>query len=323
MKDQKIGISAHRNLKPEAFKNADFIEIKKITEQEVMYYKNLTDKPLFFHLQYTGDDLYYLPTSMNLTYYMKDITAAYHQAHPQHISLHFGPSSKSISLDFKNYIAVAKSTLLTKREIVRNLENNLKLLKSAFPDTVLLVENLEFIPEYFSKGSYRYIQETDFFTTNVLKWKEMGILDGIIFDVAHGLIAAANHPYYNGMNVDPLATGPEYIDRMKENTDIVRYYTSYISQLPTGLVKEIHISGILRLSTGVWVDAHIETSERELTCLGILLNLMQRYDAPISLEYYQDTDRAMNQLDFLRGYMREIVKTKSRGGDPLCLKKSS
>ena len=323
MKEPKIGISAHRNLKPEVVKSADFIEIKKIAEDEVVYYKNLTDKPIYLHLQYTADNTYYLPAAMNLKPFMQDITAAYLQAHPNYISFHFAPASRSISIDFENYIAIAKSTLLTKKEIVHNMEENLKLLKSAFPDAELLIENIEFIPECISKGSYRYIQETDFFTDSVLRWQEMGILDGIIFDIAHGLIAASNHPYYNGINVDPLDTGPEYLNLMREKNDIIDYYTSYVSGLPTQLIREVHISGISRLVEGVWVDSHIEVSERELVCLGILLDLMGSSGVPIALEYYHDTKKALRQLDSLRDFIRKNSESKPHGGDPLCSEKFS
>ncbi len=305
MKSVKIGVSACRGMSPLTLEKADYIEIKKITEEEVAYFMRLTEKPILFHLQYSGDNSYYLPAAFDLKDRLAEISPAYEEAKPRLTSLHFGLSARSMSIDTESYMAVALSGLLTKEEIVTNLEKNLKTFKNRFPETKLLVENVEFIPEALSKGAYRYVQEADFFTSHVKKWHKMGILDGIVFDVAHGLITAGNHPSYNGLTALPLNTGVDYVARLKKRNDLFEYFKIYISQMPLTLIREIHISGITRLSNGVWVDSHMIIGEKELTGLEILLNSLhdnsEKY-IPITLEYSRDMDKITYQLDTLRNF---------------------
>jgi uncharacterized protein (UPF0276 family) len=301
----RTGISAHRNLKPAVFRKADYVEVKKITKEEVCYYKSMVERPLYFHLQYTADDRYYLPSAMSLQPLMNDIAQAYLAGQPEIISLHFGPASSSISLDTETYIAVADAPLVEPNEILQRLEENLKLLKCCFPKTRLLVENLEFIPESMSGGSCRYIQEADFFSSAVRKWNEEGILDGIIFDVAHGLITAANHPYYNGLEGDPEDTDWDYIRLLKEGEkDILECYKNYLSLMPLDLVEEVHLSGILCLDSGVWVDAHREIGRRELEAFELLLGKIPPRNLSITLEYYRNSETAIEQLETIQTLLK-------------------
>ncbi len=305
MKSVKIGISAHRGMSSSTLEKADYIEIKKITEEEVVFFRRLTEKPVLFHIQYSDNNSYYLPAAFDLKDHLAGIASAYDKAQPRLTSLHFGLSARSMSIDTESYMAVALSGLLTKEEIVTNLEKNLKTFKYRFPETKLLVENLEFIPEALSKGAYRYVQEADFFTSHVTKWHKMGILDGIVFDVAHGLITAGNHPYYNGLTALPLNTGDDYVARLKKRNDLFKYFKIYISQMPLTLIREIHISGITRLSNGVWVDSHMIIGEKELTGLKILLNSLHdnsEENMPITLEYSRDMSKITYQLDTLRNF---------------------
>jgi len=308
----RTGISAHRNLKPEVFRKADYVEVKKITREEVCHYRSMLECPLYFHLQYTADNRYYLPSAMSLEPFMNDITQAYLAGQPENISMHFGPASSSITLDTENYIAVAEAPLIARNEILQRLEENLTILRHRFPGTRLLVENLEFIPESMSGGSYRYIQEADFFSSAVRKWKKVGILDGVIFDVAHGLIAAANHPYYNGLEGDPRDTGPDYIRHLKEQEkDILECYENYLSQMPLDLVEEIHLSGILRLDSGVWVDAHREIGSRELEALKLLQQKIPHQNLSITLEYYSDSEQAIEQLETLQTLLKSAPEEET------------
>ena len=193
----KIGIAACPGLSGSITNEADYVEIKKISADEVSRIKKLTEKPLFFHLQFTGSNSFYMLTSDDVTKFLPEISEAYEKAQPAFTSFHFGLSSASITVDPDTNAAVASSRILSKEEISINMEKNLRTLRDAFPDTVLLVENQEFIPDELSKGAYRYIQEADFFSHHVTKWNQMGILDGIVFDVAHALITAVNHPHCN------------------------------------------------------------------------------------------------------------------------------
>lgn len=284
----KIGISACPGLFRSIIDNADYVEIKKISADEVFHIKKLTEKPLFFHIQFTGSNSFYLPAANDVSKFLSEISEAYEMEHPAFTSFHFGLSSGSITVDPENNVAVAGSRILSKEEIAINMEKNLRTIRDTFPDTVLLVENQEFIPDELSKGAYRYIQEADFFSHHVNKWNQMGILDGIVFDVAHALITAVNHPYYYDPGADPLTSFKRYID-----------------ELPLRLIREIHISGIKRLPGGIWVDFHKEIGDLELNGLKIILDTVpestEKY-IPLTLEYSRDLSKITHQLNTLRNF---------------------
>jgi len=300
MNDMPIGVSAHRNLTRKAIDSADFLEIKKISTDEVKNFRADGKKPLYFHIQYTAEGEYYMPTITDFSPALPQLRAAFEMASPRLMSLHFGLSARSITIDEDNFMAVACDEVLDKTEITQNLENNLRLLKSSFPRTKLLVENVEFIPEALSFGAYRYVQEARFFTQHVIKWIDMGIIDGIVFDIAQALIAAGNHPFYNGLDTDPLDTDEEYVSRLKEKTLLLEYFERYISQLPLSAVEEIHISGISRFSSGVWVDSHKQVGEKELKALAFLLEKLKalgKEPVPITLEYTRKPGLIPRQID--------------------------
>ena len=58
----------------------------------------------------------------------------------------------------------------------------------------------------------------------------MGLLDGAIFDVAHGLITAGNHLSYNGLGGDPVETDEGYVGRLGSATMIALW-----GPLPNGV----------------------------------------------------------------------------------------
>jgi hypothetical protein len=286
----------------------DYIELKVITPDEARRYGELTDKPLFFHVQYTGNGEYYLPAVMDLGPHMPEISEAYRVARPSFLSIHFGLSSPRVSMDSETFMAVASEPPLEKKEILRYLETNLTSLKAAFPEASLLIENVEFIPEAASRGAYRHVQEASFFGSNVVRWQGKGILDGTIFDVAHGIIAAANHPFYNGLGTDPLETGEEYVRRLKDLNGALRAFETYISEMPLQLVREIHLSGASRLPNGMWVDSHGEIGETELTALKILLEELKKTGVeylPVTLEYTGDARKVTPQIARLRKFFEE------------------
>lgn len=303
MNDISIGVSAHRDLTQKAIDSADFLEIKKISAEEVLHFREKGEKPLLFHIQYTAEGEYYLPTISDFHPSLSQLREAFEKGAPEIMSLHFGLSARSITIDEENYVAVAREEALEKSEITQNLEKNLRLLRASFPRTKLLVENVEFIPEALSLGAYRYVQEAEFFTFHVSKWLETGIIDGIVFDIAHGLIAAGNHPFYNGLGTDPLDTDEEYISRLKHKDALLDYFGDYISQLPLSAVEEIHISGITRLPSGVWVDSHKEVGQRELDALALFLeNLpgLRKKSVPITLEFSRTPDLIPRQIEQIR-----------------------
>jgi hypothetical protein len=245
---------------------------------------------------------------MDMSPHVPEIAAAFGVARPRFLSVHFGLSSRRVHSDAETYVAVADEPPLGRAEILLHLEENLRVLKTAFPETPLLIENVEFIPEAASRGAYRHVTEADVFSPNVTRWHRMGILDGLIFDVSHGIIAAANHPSYNGLGTDPLETGEEYVRLLGGIDDVFQAFRSYLSLMPLGLVRELHLSGALRLPSGMWVDAHREIGETELAALKILLEELRKAGVeylPATLEYTRDARKLAPQLARLRRFFEE------------------
>jgi uncharacterized protein (UPF0276 family) len=312
----KIGIAACPGLSRSIIENADYVELKKISAAEVSYYRGLTTKPLLFHMQFSGNNSFYMPTADDLNSFLPEISEAYKEARPEYSSFHFGLSSRTITVDPETNAAVAASELLSRDEIVKNLEKNLRLMRNALRDTVLLIENQEFIPDQLSRGAYRYISEADFFSSNVKRWNNLGILDGIVFDVSHALVTAANHPYYNDPDDDHgdvsnynsnINLGDETYQDIDENKYdyLLTCFKRYIAEMPLELIREIHISGVQRLLDGTLVDYHQEIGNLELKGLKIILEnvhkSIEQY-IPLTLEYSRDVSKIADQLNTLREF---------------------
>jgi len=296
----------------------EFIEIKKINPRELYFFRNHTEKPIYFHIQYNGNDEYLLPTADDFSDYLVQFSEAYTIAKPELVSFHFGLSAKIIHIDKKTFVATAGSPPLTTDEIVSRLGHNLRFSRSVFQESRLLLENLEFIPEELSKGAYRYIQDADFLSQNIRRFIEMGILDGMVLDIAHALVAAANHPAYNGLKdimgtgqakyFDPVHTGRKYIDALskyRNDIDILGSFKKYVKLLPVELIREVHISGIQRLQNGVYVDSHDEISRLELEALDFVLDILPVDGddrVSVTLEYARDPGRIPEQIKILERF---------------------
>ena len=325
-----IGISTGGNPPPAAVAHVDYVEIKKISEHDAVAVRSLTDKPVYFHIQFSPEGLHLLPTAMDFELYADDFKAAGSVASPEKVSLHFGLSAQTITLHRNGYYAVAAEAPLTKARISGTLEKNLTILKNCFPKSALLLENQEYIPEHLCGGAYRYIQEADFFSEQVMRWHDMGLVDGIVFDIAHALVTAGNHPYYNGLSKhttynqpfcsgfskhtagfrrydDPVQTGPEYIHELSTipSHRLCDFYSRYIRLMPLDLTREIHISGIHRNDQGVYVDAHNELGALELKALRRIFDYSARDtdQTPVTLEYAGIEENIIPQLQMLREYL--------------------
>jgi hypothetical protein len=318
-----IGVSIRDNSPPAVIDAADFVEIKNITAAQASSIRSATDKPLYFHLQYSGTGQYLLPTAISFEKHTGDFIAACKAAHPEQVSLHFGLSAPSVSLDAATYMAVALEPPLGRERILSTLEKNLLIVRESFPHSIVLLENLEFIPECLCRGAYRYIQEADFFSRHILRFAEKGLVDGMVFDIAHALIAAGNHPFYNGLSkgvpgrksyTDPQDTDEEYIDELRKlsSDKLLDFYSAYIDLMPLQLIREIHISGILRDGNGVYVDAHNEIDALELEALRLLLrhrSKMRVDSVPVTLEFNRNVDRIIPQMVTLRQYLSSLQRT--------------
>jgi uncharacterized protein (UPF0276 family) len=195
-----IGVSANRQTPPEVLEAADFLEIKTITADESRYFRTRTDRAIQLHLQYTGEGEYLLPPATDFADHAEALVHAWSIARPDHVSFHLGPAAPRIALDESTFMAVALAPPLSASEIVETVERNLRFSKNHFGSSSILLENLEFIPEQLCGGAYRYVQEAGFFREHTLGWLREGLLDGIVFDIAHALITAGNHPLYNGFS---------------------------------------------------------------------------------------------------------------------------
>lgn len=333
MKEINFGISAGSDFQKDAFDSADFIELKKITAHEVSRVRELTSKPILFHIQYTSENRYLLPSVDDFSHYLDEFRAAYRLAKPEIISFHFGLAARSVLIDKETFMAVADAGLLSREELTKMIEHNIKAIRSAFPSSLLLLENLEFVPESLSKGAYRYIQEADFFSGNVLRWHRNGLIDGIVLDIAHALITSWNHPLYNGLypnllknsggkgavkdrilayqtektdSYDRHLEDESYIELLgSEDTSMhIQYFRMYITQLPLELVREVHISGAGRLPSGVFVDTHRELSDTEMEALKVLFTLIDGNESdtlPVTLEY----TRSMSSIPLILRKLRD------------------
>ncbi len=320
MKNCLVGLSAQSDFPENIFQTPEFIEIKKITPREASFFRNHAKKPLYFHIQYNSNGEYLLPTADDFSNYFTELSEAYSIAKPALVSFHFGLSAKIIHVNSETFVATAGSPPLTTEETISMLGRNLRFSRTVFKESRILLENLEFIPEGFSKGAYRYIQDADFFSQNIRRFIEMGILDGMVLDIAHALIAAANHPFYNGLeniinsgikHFDPVHTGRRYIDTLSKyqnDIDVLGSFKKYVKLLPVELIREIHISGIQRLENGVYVDSHDEISGLELEALDFLLDILPADSddrISVTLEYARDTARIPDQIKTLKRFCNE------------------
>jgi hypothetical protein len=76
------------------------------------------------------------------------------------------------------------------------------------------------------------------------------------------------------------------------------------------LVREIHLSGALRLPNGMWVDSHREIGETELAALKILLEGLNKRGVeypPVTIEYTRDARNVMRQITRLRRFFENDV----------------
>jgi uncharacterized protein (UPF0276 family) len=305
-----LGLSANKCLTDEILEAVDYFEIKKISAEEAEFNRARTNKPMLFHIQYTKYDEFYEPAVSEFTDdQVKEIISVFHLIQPRLVSLHFGLSSKGKLIDDKRNITIALTEPLQKGELIRTVENNLRKLSSKLPSTDILLENCEFIPEALCKGAYRHLSDADCITENTNRWYQVGILNGVVLDIAHALIAGANHPYYNGFFTDPLSTDESYISRLREKrngVNILTHFQAYLEKMPISLIRELHISGVGMLENGVFVDAHNEIGELELEALKLVLELVKGKGTKhvyVTLEYNKEIPRIMPQLLILREHL--------------------
>lgn len=314
MRTPRIGVSAGRGTPREVLEAADYGEVKRISLEEAVEVLEASRKPVFLHLQYTYDGEYLMPATELLEQVRDGIVSVWDAVHPPHVSFHFGPATPRIELSGDSYLVVGMEPPLSRECIIHHVEENLRFLKKHCPGSAILIENIEFVPEYLSRGGYRHIGEAAFFSSSVLALRDAGLLDGIVFDVAHGLIASGNHPAYNGLGElngawsDAVGTDKEYTAALRslKSENLLRYYRTYIDLMPLESVREIHVSGIRRTGDGVWVDTHDEVGELELEALGILLHhdaLDGKDDMPVTLEYVRKPDRILPQIERIRNFL--------------------
>ena len=106
MNGYSIGVSFFDGLDGSLISDADYIELKKITPAEARRIRSMTDKPIYFHLQYDADGRFIKPSSRDFVRNLGDFTGAYEIAGPDHISFHFGPAAEDCRADMENELFI-------------------------------------------------------------------------------------------------------------------------------------------------------------------------------------------------------------------------
>lgn len=250
-----VGVSGDGSVPEDQYKTADYLELKHISGEEASRFRETWPRPLYMHLQYAPDGSYLLPTASDFSALRRELRRVNEITRPPLASLHFGPAARRVRIVDGLYLR-AEGPLLPHTELLENLEHNLALMRECFPESRLLIENQEYIPDSMSRGAYRAITEPSFFTTTARAWHRRGLIDGTIFDIAHGLITAGNHPAWAGEG------------------GLARRFERYIGGMPLELVEELHISGIGRMDDGTWVDTHGPAGTAELDALSAVLGAL-------------------------------------------------
>jgi uncharacterized protein (UPF0276 family) len=207
-------------------------------------------------VQYAPDGEYLLPTVSDLSAYRTEFFKVKQIASPPLVSLHFGPAARRIRI-VEDLFLVAEGPLLSEEQIGENLGRNLQLLKEIFPESGLLIENMEYIPDSMSGGACGRIAEPSFFSRHALDWHAENMIDGIVFDIAHALITSGNHPDFAGSG------------------NLLDCFARYIDRMPLHLARELHISGIKKMDGGPYLDAHQVVGDMELRALAMVLEALE------------------------------------------------
>ncbi|MFW6180199.1 MAG: hypothetical protein ACOC8N_00515 [Spirochaetota bacterium] len=250
-----VGVSGDVSVPRYQYDTADYLELKRVSGEEASRYREAWPGPLYFHLQYAPDGSYLLPTSSDFSAFREELLRVRAVARPPLVSLHFGPAARKVRIVDGLFLR-AEGPLLRHADLRENLECNLTLVRECFPGSRLLIENQEYIPDSLSRGAYRAITEPSSFTKAARAWHRRGLIDGIILDIAHGLITAGNHPAWAG--------GGGLAGRFERFTGV----------MPLELVEELHISGIGRMEDGTWVDTHGPAGAVELDALAAVLGAL-------------------------------------------------
>lgn len=274
----RVGVSEDKKISPSQYEGADYLELKHVSGREAERVRSMWPGPVYLHVQYSPGGRYLLPTSDDLGEYREDLRAVAGTVSPPLVSLHFGPSTRGVEVVDDLFLR-GDGPVLSTDALLGTMERNLVVLGECFPHSGLLVENMEYCPEFMSEGACAHITEPAFFSRAVNDWHRRGLIHGIVFDIGHALITAGNHPGY-------------------ESPDGLQGRLSrYLSGMPLHLVRELHISGIGQRDDGTYVDTHRVVGETELAALiSVLDYLTAGGDISITIEHDTNLPRLISAV---------------------------
>lgn len=249
----KIGITQQPEISGKVLELINFIEIKTLSPENIKEFSKYK-KPFLFHVQnikkrktifIADDDLVELLSDAKIKEIIRSSQFPW-------ISFHLGLPVKSFVFD-KNQDFIATSPPISKKEFFKKVSLSLQQIKKLYPDFKILLETPPFVPHFISKGAYYYICEPDFIN-RILDKNDCYFL----LDIGHTTVSAYNLGFKK----------PE----------------DYFEKLPLKRTLEIHIHRPRESKKeGLWRDAHLPISKREMESLKFILQNAQNVKA-ITLE---------------------------------------
>ena len=164
-------------------------DIKELNKKKILFYHC----DLQLNHRFEEDDINDLNKILSLYPYIK------------HFSFHLASIYKNPKINKRN-IFTKGNKKISRSKMLKNVYNNVKLLKTNFPKIHISVEN----NNYYNTGAYKYVCDPNFISEVVL---DSNIL--FLFDLSHAQISSRN------LNIK---------------------FDEYINLLPLKKVEQIHIS---------------------------------------------------------------------------------
>lgn len=167
---------------------------------------------------------------------------------------------------------VGVGTPLSISEMKMNIRENIKISMEIFGYEIpILVENVN----HLLTDAYDIITDTNFIK-EIIEENEIFLL----LDLAHAKITAFNK------NIE---------------------FMNYITKLPLNKCKQIHVSRY-SINAGRTIDSHDELLEEDWQELNKIMELIDSVDY-ITLEYYKDGQKLLNQLNILKRIKENLILT--------------
>ncbi len=189
----------------------------------------------------------------------------------QCVSYHLASRYQNNVIEDNSFVGVGK--LFKISEMKMNVKQNLKISMKIFGlDTPILVENIN----HLLTDAYDDITEAEFIH-EIVKDNDIYLL----LDISHVKITAYN----------------KKIDFM-----------DYINKLPLDRCKQIHLSSY-NIKNGKAIDSHEELTEEDWSTFKNLIKIVNSVEY-VTIEYYKDGEKLINQLEKLKGILQKTLISK-------------